>query len=146
MNFLLDTNVLSEARRPKGAARVKQWLASVETRDPFVSVISIGEIAHGARRLDDDARRAGLLTWLAHVRRVYAGRIIDIDPDIAELWGELSAAARKRGRKVDAPDGLIAATARAHGLHVATRNVRHMLDAGVAVYDPWTGESHEPTP
>ena len=86
MSFLLDTNVVSEARRPGGDANVKSWVASVPASDLYLSVLVIGEVRRGIERLRrrDPAQAAMYETWLVTLRQDYADRIIPISADSAE--------------------------------------------------------------
>lgn len=137
MKTLIDTDVLSEARKPDGHAMVKQRLAAAHPDDLFISVISIGEITHGITRLPAGAKRRELEAWLAMTERHFADRILPIDRDIAQLWGEITAAAANTGRTLHAADGLIAATAIHHGLRIMTRNTKDYEPTGVLLSNPW---------
>jgi hypothetical protein len=137
MRTLIDTDVLSEARKPDGHAMVKQRLAAAEPNDLFISVISIGEITHGIARLPAGTKRRELEAWLGVTERHFADRILPIDRDIAQLWGEITAKAANAGRTLHAADGLIAATALHHGLRIMTRNVKDYGVTGVLLSNPW---------
>ena len=132
MSWLLDTNVLSEARRRTPAAVT--WLRAVDPAALFISVITVGEIAKGiAQRARTDTVGAALLeAWLDALRTGYSDRILGIDQAIAVAWGRLMA---QRTRPV--LDAFIAATARVHNLTLVTRNVRDFADCGVDLVDPW---------
>jgi len=143
MKTLIDTDVLSEARKPDGHASVKQRLAAADPSDLFISVISIGEIAHGIARLPAGARRRDLETWFGMTERHFADRILPIDRDIAQLWGEITARAASNGRTLHAADGLIAATALHHGLRIMTRNVKDFEATGVLLTNPWESGTSE---
>jgi len=137
---LLDTCVLSELRKPQADAGLCQAVNEMLDEDLFVSVISIGEIAKGIALLDDSRRKRELQSWLQALESDYAARILPVDRETAHIWGELTAAAQKRGRIIAASDGLIAATARSHGLHVMTRNVFDFEPTGALLINPWTEE------
>jgi predicted nucleic acid-binding protein len=137
VRVLVDTNVLSEARRSGGHAGVKRSLAEIESDDLFMSVISIGEIAYGIARLAPGAKRRDLLAWLSMTQHHFADHILPIDGDIARLWGDIAAKAAKAGRTLHAADGLIAATALHHGLRLMTRNARDYEATGVPLHTPW---------
>jgi predicted nucleic acid-binding protein len=107
------------------------------SEDLFISVISTGEIAKGIALLKESSKRRALATWLQTLERDYADRVLAIDLETSHLWGELTAAAQKTGKVIPAADGLIAATARRHGLHLMTRNTEHFEAAGVALVNPW---------
>ena len=71
------------------------------------------------------------------LERVYADRLLPVDLETGRIWGQLTAAAQRKGRTVPAGDGLIAATAQRHGLHVITRNVDDFKETGVTLINPW---------
>jgi predicted nucleic acid-binding protein len=130
--YLVDTNVLSEARRGSNEART--WLRSVDPAAIYLSVITLGEIMKGvALKLRTDARAAApLMAWLEQLRHDHGNRILPISDRIALEWGRL-AAERPRGMA----DGLIAATAVVHTKIIVTRNVDDFSDAAVPVINPW---------
>ena len=132
MTYLLDTNVLSAARRRTPAA--VEWLRAVDPATLFLSVITIGEIAKGIalRARTAPVAAAGLDEWLDTLRRIYADRILAIDDAVAVAWGRLMAQ-----RTCPTVDALIAATARVHNLVLVTRNVTDFADTGVDVVNPW---------
>ena len=137
MKALIDTDVLSEARKPDGHEMVRKLVAAADPDDLFISVISIGEISHGIARLPAGARRRELEAWLGMTERHFADRILPIDRDIAQLWGEITAKVATAGRTLHAADGLIAATALRHGLRLLTRNVKDFEPTGVLLSNPW---------
>jgi len=132
---LLDTNVLSELVRPRPDARIQSFVRT--QTDPLISVLTIHEIACGAERAPDPARRAKLLAWVAAIQSRFVGRIIVVDADIAEQAGRLRAAAEAQGAAADPIDALIAACALSRGAAIATRNVRDFAAFGASVIDPW---------
>ncbi len=139
MRVLLDTCVLSELRRPKGHPAVRQTVDSLDAENLFVSVISIGEISKGVALLSESQKKRALENWLRTLERYYADRLLPIDLETSRIWGEITAAAQKAGRVVDATDGLIAATALRHGLRVMTRNTADFEPTGVLLLNPWAG-------
>ena len=130
--YLVDTNVISDARRK--IPQALSWLQSIPPDEVFLSVVTLGEIARGiAQKQRTDPRAAQVFErWLAPLRTTHKARILPITDVIAIEWGRL-AAERPRG---DA-DGLIAATAIVHSLTVVTRNVRDFADTGVPCINPW---------
>jgi predicted nucleic acid-binding protein len=137
MSFLWDTCVLSELGKTTREPKVVEYLDATPTEETFVSVISIGEIEYGLNRLPVGKRRSDLEAVMNRILSNLTSQVIGISPDIARLWGELSAQVRQRGFHLDATDGLIAATALYHGLHVVTRNVKDFEPTGVLIANPW---------
>ncbi len=137
MRVLLDICILSELRKAHGNRGVRQAVAGIADDDLFVSVVSIGEIAKGVELLEDGRRKHSLQHWLQTLERDHASRILPVDRETAHIWGELTAAAQKRGRIVASNDGLIAATARRHGLHIMTRNIADFEPTGTMLINPW---------
>jgi toxin FitB len=130
--YLVDTNVLSEARR--GSSEARQWLRSVDPAMVYLSVITLGEIMRGIalKERSDPAFASRLLRWLVDLQHDHADRIMPISDRVAVEWGRL-AADRPRGMA----DGLIAATAIVYGKVIVTRNVSDFADARVPVINPW---------
>ena len=136
MTVLLDTCVVSETHKVKPEPAVKAEVTALG-EDAYISVITIGEILKGARQLAPGSKQRDILARLGKLQDDFGPRILPIDLEIARLWGELTAHAQRRGRQVAAADGLIAATARHHGLPVMTRNVSDFTPTGVEVVNPW---------
>lgn len=130
--YLVDTNVISEARR--GAPQALTWLRSVDPLSVHLSALTLGEIMRGiALKQTSDPKAAGHLTeWLRKLRHDHADRILPVTDQIAVEGGRI-AALRPRGDI----DGLIAATAIVHDLILVTRNVREVEDTGASVVNPW---------
>jgi len=139
VRVLLDTCVLSELRKQSGDAAVRRAVDACDNESLFVSVLSIGEIAKGIALLRPSEKKRNLQTWVQTLERDYADRLLPVDRETSRIWGELAAAAQKAGRTVPASDGLIAATARRHGLHVMTRNTADFEPTGVLLLNPWAG-------
>ncbi|HEY4866559.1 MAG TPA: type II toxin-antitoxin system VapC family toxin [Candidatus Dormibacteraeota bacterium] len=134
MSYLLDTNVLSELRKPRPDANVKAWFGSVSGADLHLSVLVIGEIRQGVERLRrrEPARTEPYDAWLGTLQREYADRVIPITSAVAEAWGRLNS-----GDPISVVDGLMAATAVTHGLTLVTRNVTDVTGRGVDCLNPW---------
>jgi predicted nucleic acid-binding protein len=139
MRALLDSCVLAEIGKDKGNPAVKSAVAEVAATDLYLSVITIGEVAKGIALLHASRKKTLLGVWLARVENDYADRILPIDIETARLWGEITARAQKSGVVIPTADGLLAATALRHGLHVMTRNTRHFEASGALIVDPWHG-------
>jgi toxin FitB len=134
--FLLDTNVISELRRPDKADRsVVAWASAIPAASFFLSVISILEIELGVLRIarKDVAQGAILRAWIdRQVLPRFDGRILPVDTAVAQQCAHLHVPDRRAER-----DALIAATAMVHGLTVVSRNVGDFGPIGVAVLNPW---------
>ncbi|TPM18586.1 type II toxin-antitoxin system VapC family toxin [Mesorhizobium sp. B2-3-5] len=139
MKLLLDTNVLSEATRPSPDVRVLEWLDGLDEDRTFISVVSIAEIRRGVALMDEGRKREALAEWLAlDLPQRFEQRVLPVNEPVALAWGDLMGFAKRRGRGLSSMDGLIAATAIARQLTLATRNTRDFEDLGLELLDPWT--------
>lgn len=138
MNFLLDTNVLSEIRRPQPDQLVLTWLDQVDEDRTYLSVITIAEIARGVALMDEGRRRSELAQWLElDLPGRFGDRILKVDTQIALIWGNLLASTRKEGIGLSVMDGWIAATAIAQDLTLVTRNTKDFQNLPLTLLDPW---------
>ena len=133
--FLLDSNVVSEINRLEPDARVLSFLSG-ET-DLWLSVVVLHELEFGIRRLDPGQRRDRMRRGFSNYVAGFAHRILPVGHEEAVLAAALRVQARRDGRVLHLADALIAGTARAHDLAVATRNVRDFEGLDVEVFDPW---------
>lgn len=138
MNFLIDTNVVSEWVRPRPDPRVVAWLAETDEDRVFLSVVTLAELRHGIARLSESRRRNRLDEWLRDDLLLrFEGRILTIDSVIAGAWGDVMAKREEHGRPISAMDAFIAATARVHGLTLVTRNAADFEGSVPAIVNPW---------
>ena len=138
IGFLLDTNVLSELRRPRPDPRVVRFLEGQPEALLFVSTVTFAEVRYGIERLDDPTRRADLTDWLdTALRPIFADRVIGISEEVILRWRLFLENGRKRGHTFGQPDLFIAAGAAVHNLVVVSRDVEHFIEAGVPILDPW---------
>lgn len=137
MKALLDTCVLSELRHPASTPVLEKTLDLFEATDLYISVISIGEITKGITLLPSSQKKSALQHWSYELEKNYSDRILNIDRHVVYVWGELTAKAQIRGKIIHVADGLIAATALVHGLHVMTRNVSDFEPTGALILNPW---------
>jgi len=138
VNFLLDTNVISEWVRPQPDRNVIAWTAELDEDRAFISVISFAEIRRGIEMLPNGRRRERLAAWLTEdLSTRFEQRILDIDLRVADTWGTLMARGQKIGLTLGSMDAFIAATARAHGLTLVTRNIKDFRRLGLSLLDPW---------
>ena len=137
MNFLVDTNVLSEATKPKPDPAVQAWLMEHET-DVYISALTVGELKHGIERLPRGQRKDQLQLWLAKTCEMMDGRILSVNTSVASLWGLMCAKWAASGITMPTIDGLIAATAKRRGFTIVTRNDRDFARAGVRTLNPFS--------
>lgn len=132
-DYLLDTNVVSEAMKARPNPGVTAWLAT----DPngYLSVLTVGELKRGAYLLENrnPLRSQRMITWIDSLLTAYDGRILDVDKKVMITWARLPT-----HRTLPALDSLLAATALTHDLTVATRNVKDFADTGVATLNPFS--------
>ena len=137
--WLLDTNTLSELRRPGPEPKVVAFVASQPLAALYVSTVTFAEIRFGIETLEDAGRRAELQDWLTHkIRPMFEQRTLPVSEDVMFKWRLLVETGRKAGHTFSQPDLIIAATALHHGLTVVTRDRSDYERAGVPVLDPWT--------
>jgi predicted nucleic acid-binding protein len=138
VSFLLDTNVVSETMRKRPSAVVLDWVAAQVTEWVFISAVTLGELRRGALLLGEGKKRNALLLWIeTGIKADFADRILPVDIAVMERWAELQIATQRAGRRLPLMDSLLAATALAHGLTLATRNLADFQAAGVPLLDPW---------
>lgn len=131
--YLLDTNVVSETRRPRPHGGVMSWLRSADNATLYVSAVSAGEIQTGIEltRRQAPAKAAEIEEWLEDILASFS--VIPMDATIFRIWAKL-----KVGRSSTLyDDAMIAATAITYDLTVVTRNVRDFTDFNVPVFDPF---------
>ena len=135
MNYLIDTNIISEVRRGANCDRnVAAWYDSIIDADIYLSVLVLGEIRKGIERArpKDPAQARALEKWLTDVVQSFAERILPIDHVVADEWGRMSAK-----RPLSTTDALLAATAKVHGMTLATRNIVDVADLGTDILNPF---------
>ena len=136
--WLLDTNVLSELRRPRPEPRVVRFVSAQSLDLLYVSVVTFAEIRFGIELLKDTGRRVELSEWLEHkLRPMFEGRVLHLDEEVLLKWRLLVEDGRKSGHTFAEPDLFIAATALHHGLTMVSRDRREYEKANVPVVNPW---------
>ncbi len=137
MNFLLDTNAVSEWVKPRPNAGLIRWMEAADEDRVFLSVISLAELRYGVERMDAGTRRNRLEQWLLRELPLrFEGRILPVDHRIAEAWGRTVSQCEALGRPVGAMHAFLSATAEIHRLTLVTRNVS-AFPALKAVMNPW---------
>lgn len=138
MRILLDTNVISEPQKPQPSTAVERFIRDTPEESLYLSIITIAELYRGVALMAEGRRRIRLIEWVAaELPARFGDRLLPISTSTAALWGEVMAQSRRDGLNTSIMDGFLAATAAAHNLAIATRNVRHFAGLGVTVIDPW---------
>lgn len=138
MSYLIDTNIISEVRKGERChPNVAAWYGSIDDADLYLSVLVLGEVRRGIERvrIKDPTQAEALERWLSLVREAFVGRILPIDTVVAEEWGRMSAV-----RPVPSVDGFLAATAKVHGMTLATRNTADVAGLGARVVNPFESD------
>jgi len=135
VTYLIDTNIIFEIRKGARAdANVAAWYEAVPDESLYLSVLVLGEIRRGIerKRPQDAAQAIALEKWLAAIRDGFGERILPVDRAVAEEWGRMAAP-----RPLSVVDGLLAATAKIHGLTLVTRNTTDVRGLGAPLLNPF---------
>jgi predicted nucleic acid-binding protein len=138
VNYILDTNVISELVAARPNPKVVNWIQSVNSNQVFLSVIAIGELKKGIEKLPDSDRKVTLDQWLHEDLLVrFENQLLLIDQETMLIWGRLIAQHEMIGRPISAIDSLLAATALQWQYTLVTRNTTHFELAGIVLLNPW---------
>ena len=138
MNYLLDTCVISELIKKEPEEKVIKWIDSIEEDKLYLSVITIGELEKGISKLKSSKRKALIKEWLHEDLLIrFDNRILILDIDTFQKWGELVASLEKKGLKMPTIDSLIAATALKYSFCLVTRNDRDFKNCNMQIFNPW---------
>ena len=135
MNYLIDTNIISEVRKgPRCDPNVASWYEKIEGASLYLSVLVIGEIRKGIERIrsKDSAQANAIENWLVAVDKAFSERILPVDRAVANEWGRLNAS-----RPLPVIDGLLAATAKTHRMTLVTRNTADIAGLDVYILNPF---------
>ncbi len=135
MNWLLDTDVICQPAKRQGDARVIAWLAREKERC-FTSAIVIAQLAYWVRS-KTGRQREELQTWLQRLVNALGGRILGFNVSVAHAWADQEHLLEQHGQRMPVEDGYIAATARRHGLTIATGNDKDFGRPGLKVFNPF---------
>lgn len=137
--WLLDTNIVSELRRPRPEPKVQAFVTAQPEDSLFISTVSFAELRFGIERLSEAARRTELNEWLEVLRSMFDQRVLPITEDVMLRWRIILEDGRKRRHTYAQPDLIIAATAYHHRLVLVTRNISDFAQAGIETHNPWLG-------
>lgn len=139
--FLLDTNVLSELRRPQCSASVAAFAGAQPSQFFYTSDINIAESRFGRNRAPTAENQRLIDDWLAQVLRPwFQGRLLSATEDTFVIWRDIVESGRVRNYTFPEPDTLIAAIAKQNDMVMLTRDTRPFAEAGIPVLDPWTAQ------
>ena len=134
--IVVDTNVWSELARLQPNERVRGWEAE-HSAELWMSAIVIAEFRAGAKLMPPGRNRQALEELIEAIVTGYADRILVFDEACSRLYGDVLASAKAAGKPIQTADAMIAATARTHGMSVATRNLNDFAGAKVPLINPW---------
>jgi hypothetical protein len=138
VNFLLDTNIVSEWVKPCPNAGVADWLAQADEDRIFISAVTCAEIRYGIERMPRGTQRDRLEAWLTDdLPQRFDARILPVDTRVGDRWGRVMAEGQAAGRPVAVMDAVIAATAERYDLVLVTRNVSDFDVLGIRLINPW---------
>jgi toxin FitB len=138
MNYLLDTNVISELIAARPDVGVVQWVDSLEPSSVYLSVITIGELRKGIEKLPDSKRKTTLCDWLNDdLLSRFRNRILSLDVEVMLTWGVLAGRREREGKPLAAMDSMIAALALHHQCCLVTRSEADFRETGVRIVNPW---------
>jgi predicted nucleic acid-binding protein len=135
--IVLDTNVLSEPMRPVPDPRVMAWLDAQDAHDLWITAIVAAELWAGVAKLPLASRRNGLQEQIEETLHEFEGRILAFDEDAAFVYGELVGPLMAKRMRYEVLDYQIAAITLVNGGALATRNLKHFVDTGVPLVNPW---------
>lgn len=136
--YLLDTNVLSELRRPRPEPGVMAFISAQPLESLFVSAVTFAEIRFGIELMGDVHKRSVLMDWLQlELRPMFESRVLAVSEDVMFRWRLLVEEGRKTGHTFSQPDLIIASTALHHGLTMVSRDTAGYARTGVTLLNPW---------
>lgn len=136
MNYLVDTNVLSELAKPLPADGVLAWFHENQSQ-LYVSSVTIGEIRKGLETMPAGKRKESLKVWFKAICDTMEGRILSFNTATARVWGQMVGSLEKKGIHLPTIDSQLAATAQRNGLTMVTRNVADFQNTGVKLLNPF---------
>jgi predicted nucleic acid-binding protein len=135
--IVVDTNVWSELTKRQPSEAVRRWEAANSPR-LWLSAIVLAEFRAGIALMPEGKKRSALETQIEAIVEAYEDRILPFDEQVAPYYGKVLLTARQSGKPIMAADAMIAATALARGMRVATRDANDFAGAGVELINPWT--------
>jgi len=140
--IVLDTNVVSEAMKPKPHPAVRAWLNEQAAETLYLTSVTLAEVLFGIAMLPSGKRKNMLSRALDGLMELFGNRVLSFDTEAARQYAGLAVTARAAGKGFPTPDGYIAAVASASGFVVATRDAGPFEAAGLSVINPWKAQSN----
>jgi predicted nucleic acid-binding protein len=140
VKFLLDTCVLSELVKRVPETQVLKWLQENKAHELCISAMTLAELQRGVVRMPKSKRQLELAEWLLNLEIGFEDRILAFDHLVAKVWAEMTSEAEAQGKSMTSFDSIIAATARAHGCKLVTRNIKDFKNARIEVINPWVAQ------
>ncbi len=137
MNYLLDTNIVSESSKRKPNAQVIAWLDQLGAANMYIASVSLGEIARGIALLELTQRKTELELWYNDMRQSTQTQIVSADAEIFECWAQQHAKLSKQGKTPSLLDTLIAATTIVKDFTLVTRNVKDFQMFSIKLENPF---------
>ena len=138
MKYLLDTCVVSELINRRPAENVVSWFQNCDEEDLYVGVLTFGELEKGIEKAPDISRKRKSQMWIEHdLKERFKNKIIDVDLEVATVWGRIQGQSELQGKPMPAIDGLIAVSGLVHDCIVVTRNISDMQSSGAVLVNPW---------
>jgi len=136
VNYLLDTNAVSEWVKPRPNPGLIRWMESADEDRLYLSVITLAELHYGVERMPAGSRRERLHRWLAlELPERFQGRVLGIDEGVAVAWGKVVSTSESAGRPIGTMDAFLVAIAQVRACTLVTRNAAHF--AMITVLNPW---------
>ncbi len=138
MNYVLDTNIISELVSKQPNQKIIDWLDALDPNTVYLTVITIGEIQKGIEKLPPSKRKDDLSEWLQNnLLARFEGRILDLTTEVSLIWGTLVGRLEKGGNPMAAIDSLIAAIVLQGNYTLVTRNDHDFQPAEISIINPW---------
>ena len=138
MNYILDTNIISELIKQNSNHHVISFIDSLPEENIYLSVVTIGEVQFGIQKLPESKKRDRLLSWLeTELLSRFENRILEIDIETMLIWGEMNASLQASGMPMPIMDSLIAATCKTKQYTLVTRNTKDFLHLNIGLVDPF---------
>jgi tRNA(fMet)-specific endonuclease VapC len=140
LKYLIDTNIISEIISKQPNQNVLDFFNTLDSKNLYLSVITIGELKYGIDRLPDSKRKTQLNKWFETLLIKYQPNIIDIDIETMIIWSNINKQTKEKGITLTIMDSLIASSALNHNLILVTRNIKDFYHIkNITLLNPFEG-------